>query len=1107
MDDFSDLPVASLRRLARGLLFDRSQADDVVQETWLAAIRQQPDRSIVGGWLSGTVRNLASRLNRDQAARHQREERAARAEAQPVTSDVVARLEILRGLLDAVERLDEPYRAAIVMRFLDDLSPREIAKRLDLPVNTVRTHVRRGLERLRRDLDGARGAKRNEFLAALTPLAGRVPWSVALGVPSKSLVISKWTGGILVKSKLVLAVIVLVVLSLSWFALRAQQSTNDSTNKSATTVASTASDAASTQTPKPDSLSQPASESAVRAPVSTAAPTESWILRGVVTRGIYDPFPNARLIGRVVEIGGSPSKPTREVRITADQNGEFSWAMEPPSTAIKVTLASGMDDTIWGNYDARFLQGDPSPTPWVVQLYPLDCTVHCTVRGPDRKPVANARIFEPYWCVEQRTDGDGHFAMRLSSLYPNHRLRVIAEGFAEATIDASRGLGDLSPGERKLPDLILTPELCVRGRVVDESGNGLAAARITAQSPFDQLPAVQTDANGAFAFGKLERGFANINLLASKPGFVRTNLPLAPKDQLDDEVRIVLPRGVKLSGRVLSAAHAPIEGARIKLGPWPWNPDLEGESTYSNPRGEFEFNDVGRGTQYIWVFGNGCVALRHDVEVPATGDHLDDVELVLEQGHFLAGVVQDEHGKPLPWAMVYAEEVGYHYPISFAGTQTWAESDGHFRIDGLPADKVVIGVLAKAHARFTQTITELDRSDIVLTPQRSALLAGKVIDDATGAPITNFKVRVGFSFAGSDAQRPRSLPGTPNAPIAFTANDGCWVIKHDFEANKFVRVAVEADGYAPALLDPVATTIDSTPDSNIARLVHHTLVRGRVVEVGTGAPLANIRVRAFREEIDLRAVDGHDVSETKTDASGRFEFVDIAIGRLSLAVEPEGSPLSVDGPFDLSGSVPVDRVIEAKANSGARIRGRLLDAAGHGLAGETVCALALEVVGDRREWKTTTAEDGAYELKGLPEGAFHLKWTRSRDDVTANCLLQLVELPRDQELNFDLQPKGDATIRGRIQFDGRLPKTLAVTIFPEPTIDEQKVDKLMKWAKSSRATFAENGVFEIDGIQAGRQTTLVSFNLGDSWDRASGSSQVEVPEHGTVDTVVEVKKR
>ena len=51
----------------------------------------------------------------------------------------MARLELQRNVVEAVLALDEPYRGVIVHRYFDGLSIKAIARRLGVPVETVRT--------------------------------------------------------------------------------------------------------------------------------------------------------------------------------------------------------------------------------------------------------------------------------------------------------------------------------------------------------------------------------------------------------------------------------------------------------------------------------------------------------------------------------------------------------------------------------------------------------------------------------------------------------------------------------------------------------------------------------------------------------------------------------------------------------------------------------------------------------------------------------------------------------------------------------------------------------------------------------------------------------
>jgi len=174
-----------LRGLARSLLFDEGQAEDVVQETYLAALRRPPPAGGARSWLAAVTRNLAHKRRVKEGRLRRREGAAARADALPSTDDVVGKLELHRLLVDAVHRLDEPYRAAIVHRYFEDLPPREIAARLGIHVRAVETRLRRAIERLRGELDTACAGDRRAWslpLLALLPLPRAGVGTTLLGV-------------------------------------------------------------------------------------------------------------------------------------------------------------------------------------------------------------------------------------------------------------------------------------------------------------------------------------------------------------------------------------------------------------------------------------------------------------------------------------------------------------------------------------------------------------------------------------------------------------------------------------------------------------------------------------------------------------------------------------------------------------------------------------------------------------------------------------------------------------------------------------------------------------------------------------------------------------
>jgi RNA polymerase sigma-70 factor (ECF subfamily) len=130
-------------------------AEDVTQQVFVSAWRGRagydPARAL-GGWLTGITRNAVA----DVFARRARDRRdtvavAARVGPPPEaeTTGLAERLTVA----DEMARLGEPQRTILALAFYDDLTHDQIAERLDLPLGTVKSHVRRGLTRLRTRLE------------------------------------------------------------------------------------------------------------------------------------------------------------------------------------------------------------------------------------------------------------------------------------------------------------------------------------------------------------------------------------------------------------------------------------------------------------------------------------------------------------------------------------------------------------------------------------------------------------------------------------------------------------------------------------------------------------------------------------------------------------------------------------------------------------------------------------------------------------------------------------------------------------------------------------------------------------------------------------------
>ena len=134
-------------RAAYLVVRDASAAEDIAQEAFLSALRSLDcfdRRRPFGPWLHRIVVNRAIDWARA---------RALRPEAEAVDAPAPERPEHDEELLPELDRLSPDHRAVIVLRYLFEYTPGEIAELLELPRGTVNSRLRRGLDQLKERLE------------------------------------------------------------------------------------------------------------------------------------------------------------------------------------------------------------------------------------------------------------------------------------------------------------------------------------------------------------------------------------------------------------------------------------------------------------------------------------------------------------------------------------------------------------------------------------------------------------------------------------------------------------------------------------------------------------------------------------------------------------------------------------------------------------------------------------------------------------------------------------------------------------------------------------------------------------------------------------------
>lgn len=149
--------------LALRSLGDVTDAEDVTQQTFVAAWNGRagfdPRIARLPAWLVGISRHRIADAHETRARIRRLHEKLRAFDDEPTTEEVDLADRLL--IADEIARLEPDARSVMRLAFYDDLTHAQIADRLELPLGTVKSHIRRSLYRLKTRLEVTYGAHRS----------------------------------------------------------------------------------------------------------------------------------------------------------------------------------------------------------------------------------------------------------------------------------------------------------------------------------------------------------------------------------------------------------------------------------------------------------------------------------------------------------------------------------------------------------------------------------------------------------------------------------------------------------------------------------------------------------------------------------------------------------------------------------------------------------------------------------------------------------------------------------------------------------------------------------------------------------------------------------
>ncbi|HVE42640.1 MAG TPA: sigma-70 family RNA polymerase sigma factor [Planctomycetota bacterium] len=159
-------------RFALRLCGRPADAEDAIQSAFLEICRHAANfrgDSSVKTWILGFVLNACRSKAREETRRRSRQERAATVKESSAAGGEAIDQETADQVREAVEELPEHYRSPVWLHYAEGLSPAEVGAVLNLPADTVRKQLSRGIDRLREVLLPAGAA--GSVVAVLATLA------------------------------------------------------------------------------------------------------------------------------------------------------------------------------------------------------------------------------------------------------------------------------------------------------------------------------------------------------------------------------------------------------------------------------------------------------------------------------------------------------------------------------------------------------------------------------------------------------------------------------------------------------------------------------------------------------------------------------------------------------------------------------------------------------------------------------------------------------------------------------------------------------------------------------------------------------------------------
>ncbi|HYN20799.1 MAG TPA: carboxypeptidase regulatory-like domain-containing protein, partial [Thermoanaerobaculia bacterium] len=477
------------------------------------------------------------------------------------------------------------------------------------------------------------------------------------------------------------------------------------------------------------------------------------------------------------------------------------------------------------------------------------------IQPVEPEPGISRMIIRP---IQARSDGDGYY--RLDGIAPGERtMAADREGFRPAVREL-----EVRAGQNSL-DFRLEAGMEVTGRVVDDAGTPVSAARVVLREGFNswELPSAVSAPDGSFTLSGVSDG--TYRIAAEKRGYADSEegQELTVAGSSVSGVEVKLSTGGAIVGQLSGLDFTELSQVQV------WA-DHEWHPGRVSPDGTYRIENVEPGDRRIVASVRGARQTEGRVTLEA-GVREIRLDLEFGEGHVLTGRVT-RNGETAQGQALSLDGPGV--------TGRWAETDheGRFRFEGLESGTYALTVLNRRGQVHRKESVELTRDRELVIELVTATVAGRVVDSSDKSALSGVQILVSPPEAAESKVFSLELTASTDSRGEFRVPDvpeGSW------------RVRALLAGYGPA---EVSVEIDSNsaPDELEIPLQATEGVTLEVV-LASGRPPDSVRAAVLDATGRVVASAGYPTGE-----NGKVRIASVAPGTWELILEANGSaPIAV----------------------------------------------------------------------------------------------------------------------------------------------------------------------------------------------------------------------